>query len=44
LNKQKGEKVIIGKGYSEDPDWPYWIECINQEGKKGWVPTRNIKI
>lgn len=41
---KKGEKVIIGKGYSEDPDWPDWVECISQEGKKGWVPKQYLKI
>ena len=41
---KKGEKVSIGGEYLEDPDWPNWIECKNQGGKKGWVPKQYLKI
>ena len=24
---KKGDKVFVGREYSENPDWPNWIEC-----------------
>ena len=41
---KKGENVIIGREYTEDPDWPGWIECTNKKGKKGWVPKQYLRI
>jgi hypothetical protein len=41
---KKGEKVFVGQEYSEDPDWPGWIECKTKSGKKGWVPKQYLKI
>jgi len=41
---KKGEKVSVGREYSEDPNWPNWIECESLEGKKGWVPKQCLSI
>ena len=41
---KKGEKVFVGEEYSDDPDWPGWIECKTRIGKKGWVPKQYLKI
>jgi Variant SH3 domain/SH3 domain len=27
-----------------DDEWPGWVFCENQSGKKGWVPENSIKI
>jgi|GEM_PF-2600947 len=41
---KKGDKVTVGREFTEDPDWPNWIECKNKEGMKGWVPKQYLKI
>jgi hypothetical protein len=42
ITLKKGDKVFIGREYSENPDWPNWIECKTQNGKKGWVPNSTL--
>ncbi|MGB9442593.1 MAG: SH3 domain-containing protein [Desulfobacterales bacterium] len=41
---KKGDKVFVGREYSENPDWPNWIECKTQNGKKGWIPKQYLKL
>jgi len=27
-----------------DEEWPGWVLCESQSGKRGWVPEKSIKI
>jgi hypothetical protein len=38
LNVKRGELLVIEV---EEAEW-YWV--INQEGKSGWVPIKNVQI
>src|SRR5262245_66535618 len=36
----KGDLLIVGE---EDSEYPGWIWCENQKGKRGWVPDDCIE-
>lgn len=38
LSVKIGEELII---YEEEAEW-YWV--TNQQGRKGWVPIKNVKL
>jgi hypothetical protein len=40
----QGDTVRVGKKYTEDPDWPGWIECESSSGVKGWVPEQYLAV
>ena len=40
----KGEKVLIGKEFTDDPDWKDWVWCEGQSGNKAWVPKQYLEI
>jgi len=44
ITLKKNDKVFVGREYSENPDWPNWIECEMKNGKKGWVPKQYLKL
>lgn len=37
---KKGEKVLPGKEYTDNPNWQNWIWCEGQSNKKAWVPKQ----
>ena len=39
----KGEQVVVGKEFSEDPDWRDWVWCEGQQGNKAWAPNQYLK-
>ena len=41
----KGDKVLLGKEYSNNPNWKNWVWCqkIGSENT-GWVPKQIIQI
>jgi len=41
---RKGEKVQIGKEFTEDPDWKDWVWCEGENGNKAWVPKQYLKM
>lgn len=41
---QKGEKVTIGREFTEDPDWKDWVWCEGEHGNQAWVPKQYLKI
>jgi hypothetical protein len=41
---RKGEKVQIGKEFTEDPDWKDWVRCESENGNKAWVPKQYLKM
>jgi hypothetical protein len=40
IQVNQGEVLIVGE---EDSEYPGWIWCENQEGKRGWVPDDCIE-
>ncbi len=42
LTMTTGDQLKILK--SKDDEWPGWVFCETQIGKKGWVPENAIKI
>ena len=40
----KGEKVIVGKEYTDDPDWKDWVWCKGENDNEAWVPKQYLKI
>ena len=41
---RKGEKVIIGKEFTDDPDWKDWIWCEGEHDNQAWVPKQYLEI
>lgn len=39
----KGEKVIIGKEFIDDPDWKDWVWCEGQNDNQAWVPKQYLE-
>ena len=39
----KGEKVQVGKEFTDDPDWKDWVWCEGEHGNKAWVPKQYLK-
>jgi uncharacterized protein YgiM (DUF1202 family) len=42
LTMKTGDALKIVK--RNDEEWPGWVFCQSQSGKKGWVPENSIKI
>ena len=40
----KGEKVTIGKEFTDDPDWKDWVWCEGQNNNEAWVPKQYLKV
>lgn len=41
---RKGEVVVVGEEYEQDPDWRNWIRCQAEDGREAWVPKQYLKI
>jgi hypothetical protein len=41
---QKGERVAVGREFTDDPDWRGWIWCEGAHGKQAWVPEAFLEI
>jgi hypothetical protein len=39
-----GEEVMIGKEFSEDPEWRDWVWCEGQRGNKAWAPKQYLEM
>lgn len=39
----KGEKVRVGREFTEDPDWVDWVWCEGQHGNKAWAPQQYLE-
>src|SRR5437870_12758168 len=42
LAMNSGDALKIVK--RRDEEWPGWVFCENQSGRRGWVPEKSIKI
>lgn len=43
IKLQKGERVLVGQTYKDNPEWSNWIYCHTVEGNlEGWVPEQII--
>jgi uncharacterized protein YgiM (DUF1202 family) len=42
LTMNSGDALKIMK--RRDEEWPGWVFCESQSGKRGWVPEKSIKI
>jgi uncharacterized protein YgiM (DUF1202 family) len=42
LTMKTGDALKIVK--RNDEEWPGWVFCQSQSGKKGWVPETSVKI
>jgi len=40
----EGEKVIIGREFTDDPDWNDWVWCQGQNNNEAWVPKQYLEI
>ena len=40
----KCESVIIGKEFTDDPDWKDWIWCEGEQNNQAWVPKQYLEI
>ena len=40
----KGECVIIGKEFTDDPDWKDWVWCDGEHDNQAWVPKQYLDI
>jgi hypothetical protein len=40
----KGEKVIIRKEFTDDPDWKDWVWCEGEHDNQAWVPKQYLGI
>ncbi|HYY92424.1 MAG TPA: SH3 domain-containing protein [Candidatus Dormibacteraeota bacterium] len=41
LSMEPGDKLKIVK---KDDEWPGWVFCEAENGKRGWVPENGLKI
>jgi len=41
---RNGEKVRVGKEFSDDPDWQDWVWCVGEHGNQAWVPKQYLEI
>jgi hypothetical protein len=41
---QKGEVVVVGEEFSDDPDWLGWIWCEGGGGNSAWVPEQYLQV
>jgi hypothetical protein len=41
---REGAKVIIGKEFTDDPDWKDWVWCEGENDNKAWVPKQYLEI
>lgn len=39
---EKGEAVVLGKEFLEDPAWKGWIWCEAGDHRKAWVPEQYL--
>jgi len=44
INFHKGEHVVVGKEFTDDPDWKDWIWCTGENDKQAWVPKGYLEI
>lgn len=40
----KGEKVQVGKEFTDNPDWKDWVWCEGQNDNQAWVPKQYLEI
>ena len=40
----EGEKVTIGKEFTDDPDWKDWVWCEGEHDQEAWVPKQHLEI
>jgi hypothetical protein len=40
----KGESIVIGRKFQDDPDWKDWYWCQATGGRQAWVPKQFIDI
>src|SRR5947209_19488781 len=40
MNSGDALKIVTRR----DEEWPGWVFCESQSGKRGWVPEKSIKI
>jgi hypothetical protein len=40
---RRGEKVTLGKEFTDDPDWNDWVWCEGDHENKAWVPKQYLK-
>ena len=40
----KGDKVALGKEFTDDPDWKGWIWCEGENKRQGWAPKHYLDI
>lgn len=40
----EGEKVCIGKEFTDDPDWKDWVWCEGEYDNQAWVPKQYLEI
>ena len=41
---QKGDSVIIGEEFTENPEWKNWIWCEGTNNRKAWVPKQYLVL
>ena len=41
---RKGERITIGKEFTDDPDWKDWLWCRGDNNYQAWVPKQFIDI
>lgn len=39
----RGEKVRVGKEFTDDPDWKDWVWCEGECGNMAWVPKQYLE-
>ena len=40
----KGERVIVGERYDQDPAWEGWVRCRGEENQEAWIPLQYLQI
>ena len=40
---KKGDRVMIGETFQDDPDWVDWIWCVGESENRAWVPKQYIQ-
>lgn len=43
LKFSKGERILIKKEFTEDPDWKNWLWCEGENDNQAWIPIEYIK-